>query len=173
MKAVAGLLVLAILLQACSGPSSRGGKADEHFAAMAHPADLAVLEGDDWTGELTYLNQGEPKREYTVPAELAVAQNDRTFELYFTYPDEPEANGRAEVTLSADGRRLNDETIIDRKEQHDGLMLVTEQACRDEGLKAECQFTYWISVHEFSIRKNVTLAGADEAIPRNVYEFAR
>ena len=137
------------------------------------PDDLAVLVGDDWEGTLTYLDYSDNATEVTLPAELAVAQNGATFELYFSYPDEPQANGRAEVTISEDGRQLNTETLTRSTREDETLHLVAEAACGDNGQPATCEYEYSIAPTAFSITNRVTPESGGETIVRNTYSFTR
>ncbi len=172
MKRSSTVCLAALALVACGNAS--GGSGGEHdFAAKVRPADLAPLVGDDWKGTLTYLNDDVPTEDVTLPVDLAVAQNGDTFELYFDYPEEPAANGRAEVSISEDGRMLNDETVKRRMEEDETLTLVTEAACTDSGVDATCEYTYDVSPSAFSIRKMVTLDGEPDAFRRNHYSFTR
>ena len=161
-----------VALAACGGAESDSGNRAP-FAPTVSPDDLSVLVGDDWQGELTYLDYGDNKTETTLPVNLLVGQNDRTFELHFTFPDEPQANGRAEINISDDGRQLNDETLVRRLEDGSALMLVTHQACDDNGVNGDCEFTYMIAPDAFSITKMVTPEGSDAAYRRNHYLFTR
>lgn len=169
-----GLAGLAICLSACSGDARDGQDREASFAARVSPDDLAPLVGDDWEGELTYLDSGDNETEITMPAELAVSQNGRVFELYFTFPDDPQANGRAEMVLSEDGRRMNEETVQRRLKTDSGeRMIVTQRACQDNGMSAECEFTYIIAPDALSITKTVTPDNSDESFRRNRYMFTR
>lgn len=172
MRRSCAILSSAFVLSAC-GNASGSADADHDFAAKVRVSDIAVLVGDDWEGTLTYLNYGEPKKDVTIPAKLAVAQNHDMFELYFEFPEEPDANGRAELVISDDGRMLNDETVTRRMEEDGTLTLVTESDCKDAAVQAKCEFTYDISPSALSIRKMVTLDGDTDAYRRNHYSFTR
>ena len=172
MRQSVSLLVGTILVAAC-GDASGGQDRENYFAPMVRASDFAVLTGDDWQGELTYLNHEEPPEDVTLAADLAVAQNANTFELYITYPDAPRADGRAELTVSEDGRLINDEKVVERSKENGKLVLESRQDCQDAGRPALCEYTYRIAPEAFSIRKMVTPEGEGEAFQRNFYEFAR
>ena len=170
----AGLACLAIGLAACNGETDGGDREAASFAAKVSPEDFDPLVGDDWEGELTYLDYGDNETEITLPAELAVSRNDRVLDLYFSFPDEPQANGRAEMVISEDGRRMNDETVERRIRTDSGeLMVITGQACEDNGAPADCEFTYIVSQDALSITKRVDPEGEGEAFRRNRYVFTR
>ena len=161
-----------VLISAC-GSGSDADNGENYFAPMVKTSDFAALTGDDWSGKLTYLNYAEPQKEVTIPAELAMAQNGNTFELYISYPDEPRADGRAELTVSEDGRMINDERVVDRIEQDGMLRLETQQDCQDDGEEALCEYTYMLAPEAFSLRKKVTLDGSGETFQCNKYSFTR
>ena len=77
-------LILALLILPISAISSA---ADE--AATVSTDDLSVITGDDWTGELTYLNYGEPVIDFTIAAEIDVTEIEGGFEFSFQYPEAP------------------------------------------------------------------------------------
>lgn len=171
MRQSVSLLLGMILIAACDVSDGRDRK--NYFAPMVRPSDFAVLTGDDWEGELTYLNHEEPPKEITLAADLAVAQNANTFELYISYPDAPRADGRAELTVSEDGRLINDEKVVERSREDGALVLESRQDCEDAGRPALCEHTYQIAPEAFSIRKMVTPEDEGEAFQRNFYEFTR
>jgi hypothetical protein len=137
------------------------------------PDDFTPLVGTDWKGTLTYLDYGDGKTEVTIPVELMVLQTERTFGLYFTFPEDPEADGGADITISDNGRMINQETVTRRLEENGSLMVVTLAPCEDGGVQASCEYTYEISGSAFSIRMMVTLDGDTEAFRRHHYSFTR
>ncbi|WP_084399252.1 hypothetical protein [Henriciella aquimarina] len=171
-RQIPGLVLAAVLVAACGAPDPTATEGRQ-VAPEVSADELAVLSGDDWEGELTYLKDADEGAEVTLPVELAVAQNGQTFELYFSYPEQPTADGRAEVIVSDDGKMLNDETIVSREQKDDGFVLITQQACKDNDLEAQCEYTYWISEHAFSIRKMVRIDGREGAFQRTYYSFTR
>ncbi|WP_084420544.1 hypothetical protein [Henriciella litoralis] len=137
------------------------------------PDDLKPIVGTDWKGTLTYLDYGDGETESTIPVELMVLQTERTFGLYFTFPEDPEADGGADITISDNGRMINQETVTRRIEEDGSLMVVTLAPCEDNGVQASCEYTYDISPSAFSIRMMVTLEGDDQAFRRHHYSFTR
>ena len=53
------------------------------------------------------------------------------------------------------------------------LMVITGQACEDNGAPADCEFTYIVSQDALSITKRVDPEGEGEAFRRNRYVFTR
>ena len=166
--ALAGLAFLA----ACGNASSGNDNATP-FAPTVSPDDFAILVGDDWAGELTYLDPRDGQSDVTVPVELLVGQNERTFELHFTFPENEKAGGRAEITVSDDGRRLNDETLIRRMKSENGLMLVAQDKCEDNDEPGTCKYTYLIGEHAFEITKRFRPQDDEAFSQRNHYSFTR
>lgn len=165
---LAGLAVFA----ACDGadPDSENHRP---FAPTVSPDELSGLVGDDWEGELTYRGQGNAETGVTVPVELLVGQNGRTFELHFSFPENRQADGRAEVTISEDGRRINDEMLVRRLEDDGTLMLVTQQACEENSEPGTCEYTYMIAPHAFGITRMVRPKGPAEPFQASRYLFTR
>ncbi|NQY96481.1 MAG: hypothetical protein HRT82_04910 [Henriciella sp.] len=162
-------LILALLILPISAISSA---ADE--AATVSTDDLSVITGDDWTGELTYLNYGEPVIDFTIAAEIDVTEIEGGFEFSFQYPDEPHANMTAVTTISADGAMINDETVIANTLLDNGTREIrTQFGCEDLGRPATCEMIYTLSETQFELRKMVTYEGEAEAFRRNSYAFTR
>lgn len=136
--------------------------------------DLEAAIGDDWTGELTYLNYGEPVQDFTIPAELDVVSVENGLELYFQYPEEPSQNIRVTWLITDEGKSLAGEPIIASTEMPDGTaVFVTAAPCEDMGKSAACQMTYSLSATELTIKKMVQYDGEDTAFRRNAYRFER
>ena len=127
-------------------------------------------------GTLTYLDYGSGK-EVSIKSSLTVksAKSDgRAWDFDFIYPDEPNANESERVTLSADGRSLNNENVVSARSAADGtLKVVTEVTGKDNGKDATIRHTYSINESSFSIRKEVRLVGSTDFFVRNVYSWVR
>lgn len=138
------------------------------------PGSLAVIAGDDWTGGLTYLNYGEPVKDFTIPAELDVEIVENGLKLAYIYPEEPQQNSIVTAKVSADGTKLMGAKITANRLLESGAReIVTTYACQDMGQTATCEMIYQLSETEFSVRKMVTYAGASETFRRNAYSFTR
>jgi len=137
-------------------------------------ADLAVVIGDDWSGALTYLNYGEPVKDFTIPAEIDVEAVAGGLKLSFQYPDEPHANQTMISKLGADGTTLSGETIVANTVlASDARQVRTAYPCQDMGRAAACEMIYTFGEDRFEMRKMVTYEGEAEAFRRNVYTFTR
>jgi len=136
--------------------------------------DLSVVIGDDWSGELTYLNYGEPVKDFTIPAEIDVSLVEGGFEFSFQYPDEPHANSTMIAAISGDGAQINDETVIANMIDESGTREIrTTFSCEDMGQSATCEMIYTLGANRFEMRKMVTYDGASDAFRRNVFRFTR
>lgn len=137
-------------------------------------SDFEPILGDDWTGNLTYLNYGEPVKDFTIPAEINVTVSEDGVSLYFLYPDEPQQNGGRLIKLSEDGTMLGSERIMSIETDTDGQRIViTEEACEDMGKPATCTMTYSLGQKNLILKKMVLYDGAEEAFRRNEYAFSR
>ncbi|MEO1187692.1 MAG: hypothetical protein AAFW60_01365 [Pseudomonadota bacterium] len=130
--------------------------------------------GDDWTGELTYLNYGEPVKDFTIPAALEVERVESGLSMAYIYPDEPHQNSTIIVRISEDGSKLMGAPVtINADRDTDGREIRTEYACEDMGQSASCEMIYQIRADQILMRKMVTNNGETEAFRRNEYVFTR
>jgi hypothetical protein len=144
-------------------------------SASLQPADLASLPGT-WTGSLTYLDYGSNKKT-SIKSDVKVtadASDPQAWTFEYIYPDEPKANGKSVVKLSADGRMFNDQTVIARSTLADGTQkVVTTREGTDNDKKALFRYTYLISPAKFSILKEAKAEGSDAYFERNSYSWTR
>lgn len=140
------------------------------------PRDLDVLCGKTWTGMLTYVDY-RSKRRTTIRCTLEFSATDtpRKWQFGTDYPDEPGHGGKSEYLLTSDGRKLNGESIIEKRIVRKGgpMRIVTEIAGDDDGTKAILRREYTISPTQFTIRKLVKTVDARIFSERNVYEWTR
>lgn len=135
---------------------------------------LEVIAGDDWTGSLTYLNYGEPSRDFTIPATLEVDVVENGLKLAYKYPEEPQQNSVVTARVSKDGTKLIGATISANTILESGArQVVTNYSCEDMGRSALCEMTFTFSGNEFRVRKMVTYKGETDGFRRNEYVFTR
>jgi hypothetical protein len=137
-------------------------------------SDFKPLIGS-WSGTLTYTNysDGTP---FSMPVELGIVQTEETnkFTLYFSFPDEPQANSEETVSISDSGTMINSESIISKQRLEGGnLEIVTQSMGTDDELPATIRRTYIIGADVFVTRKDVQFAGQDEWINRNEFNFKK
>lgn len=145
-------------------------RAEEPLASVA---DFAGLEGDDWAGELSYLNYGREDRS-TIPVRMMVREaSGRSVRYGIAYPGEEDKNASERIRLSRDGRQINGFAITRRYRDEEGnLVLVTQGKGRDDNRPAAVRLTYAIGERAFQITKDVRFEGG-EFFNRNVYRLAR
>ena len=165
------------LISACaisSGASPATAKSASTTAAKASPTDFALIEGDGWTGQMTYLDYTTQK-----PSSIPVALNvkpvaGRTVTYEIMYPRESKYNATEKLKLSKDGMRLNDKAIIKRDVQDgDSVKIVTLARGRDDNRDADIRTTYELSVSALTISKDVKFDDGDEFFQRNTLALSR
>ncbi|MEM7639525.1 MAG: hypothetical protein AAF269_10695 [Pseudomonadota bacterium] len=165
MKRMTCLVLLAPLF-------AQTGLAEETPALTPDVFDAIV--GDDWLGELTYLNYGAPVKDFTIPAELDVERVEQGLKMAYIYPDEPHQNSTVTARISKDGSKLMGAPVTLNAMQASGVREIrTAYPCEDMGKAAECEMIYLLSRDEVVMRKMVTYEGETEAFRRNVYVFTR
>jgi hypothetical protein len=139
------------------------------------PSELASLAGTEWNGTLTYVDYGSGKR-IAIPSRLRITQpsGDASALLFaYSYPDEPNANQSSTIAISADGRMIDDERIVEKAVDGDVLRIVTERSGTDNDKPALIRYTYSIAAGRLSIAKHVRFEGSDAFIERNQYAWVR
>ncbi len=164
---VVGFLVLTACSSAVVSDDARSGPS----VALA---DLEVLGGDPWQGELNYLNYGSADRS-TIPVKLRVTgMNKRSVKYAIQYPGEERYNAKESLSLSAGGTVINGLPIISRETRPDGALVVTTQGRdKDDNRDADIQVIYVIGGDRFEIRKNVRFSADEGFFNRNRYVFQR
>ncbi len=145
--------------------------AAEGLAASA--SDFALLEGEDWSGELEYLNYGREDRS-TIPVRMVVREaKNGSIPYGFLYPGEEHKNAREKFRISKGGTQINGQRVTERYINGDGaLVIVTEGQGRDDNRAADIRFTYIIGENSFINRKDVRFEEG-EYFNRNEYRLTR
>lgn len=138
------------------------------------PDAFDVIVGDNWSGALTYLNYGEPAKDFTIPAELEVERIEEGLKMAYKYPDEPHQNSTVTARINEDGSRLMGAQVTLNAIAESGAREIrTEYACQDMGKAAACEMIYELSADRVVMRKMVAYTGDSEAFRRNEYVFTR
>lgn len=142
-------------------------------APMISPSDFAVILGDGWTGELTYLDYSSGET-VAIPATLSVGPiNGQSIGYAFGYPDEPDANSPGVWEISADGQALDGKTVTRRSDGVDGeVVLILEYDGEDDNKPARVTETLVLTADALTFGKTVQFDGGD-AFQRNSYAFER
>ena len=129
-----------------------------------------------WKGSLTYLDYSSGKP-YSMPANITITANKQQgLILSLEYPDEPKANGKDTLVISADGAMLDGATVVSNKKNTDGIReVITERKGTDgnENRKAILRHIYRIGKKVFISRKEVRFEGEEKFILRNEYKMNR
>jgi hypothetical protein len=138
------------------------------------PDALDILVGDDWKGELTYLDYSSNEN-VSIPVELTVGSAGKgKYRFDYRYPDEPKANSSSRIKISADGRKIAGNKITKIDQGDDGKLVIHAEAKgSDNNEKAMLYFTYTIGKNYFSSRKEVFFLSTEERLLRNEYVLKR
>ncbi|MEM9500974.1 MAG: S41 family peptidase [Pseudomonadota bacterium] len=150
------------------------GEAVESSGVLtASITDFAMLEGDQWSGQLEYLNYGRDDRS-TIPVRMvARAPAGRSMPYDFIYPGEEDKNAKDRMRVSRDGTKINQMAITKRfVDQSGALVLVTDAKGRDDNRPADIRVTYTIAPTSFVVAKDVRFEGG-EFFNRNEYRLTR
>ena len=135
--------------------------------------DFRVLEGNEWTGELEYLNFGRDDRS-SIPVGLkVVVLNDSEIEYAIKYPGEEQHNAVETLTLSDDNSMIDGSRIASRETVNGDLILITVGAGTDDGQDVTVRTTYEIAEARFHMRKDVRRGENETFFNRNEYRFTR
>lgn len=149
--------------------------ADENtgLPPTASSSDFAILVGENWEGDLEYLNYGSDARS-TIPVRMVVEEpSGRSVPYAFLYPGEEDKNASDRIRVSRDGTRINGYEITRRYRNEDGhLVLITQGRGRDDNRAADIRLTYQFDEDTFVNRKDVRFEGG-EFINRNEYRLTR
>ncbi|MBT8268422.1 MAG: hypothetical protein HKO96_04075 [Flavobacteriaceae bacterium] len=146
-----------------------------HFAQdRITSEDLSSLAGD-WTGTLTYIDysSGNP---FTMPADLSVqlGTNNNQLTLFNIYPNEPKANNKDKIKISANGEKLNGKNVMSVQRNANGTIeIITEFEGKDNRKKALIRSIYIVGNEQFIIRKEVKFQDSDEWLKRNEFKYKR
>jgi len=130
-----------------------------------------------WKGTLTYIDytSGKP---YSMPCKITVIADqlsNRKVILNIEYPNEPQANGKDTVVISADGKMIGDDLVISNEKVKGVTKIIAERTGEDgnDHRKALLRHTFTFSRKSFSKRKEVRFEGEDKWILRNEYKMSR
>lgn len=145
------------------------------FSQVLTDKELAVLEGEKWTGTLTYLDYSSNKKT-SIKSNVTISRNPTAVNVWtfdYDYPDEPKANSTALIKLEDGGRKFSDAKIVDKIISGETLVVSAVKDGTDNKRKAVFRFIYTITPKTFSIRKDVQYEGKTEWFERNTYSWTR
>lgn len=170
------LLVLSPLPLALNTGCSASSRAKTGDEARAIPADFQTLTGAIWTGTLTYRDYttGNPTVIKSALKVEPVEGENSAWYFRMHYPDEPSHNSNGIVRLAPDGRKIDEETVMERERLSGGsVRIVTEMDGEDNDKPARLRYVYTFGSRECSIQK--LTRGADDGgfRERNMYKWTR
>ncbi|RZM06755.1 MAG: hypothetical protein EOO88_52885 [Pedobacter sp.] len=138
--------------------------------------DFQKMSGS-WKGSLTYLDYATGKP-YTMPADIEIKRIAQTnqFALYNSYPNEKSANSIDTLTISTDGKYIDNALVKSRRQLSNGVIeVITEEMGTDgnDDQPATFRHTYLFSKTQFKKRKDVQFTGATEWINRHEYSYTK
>ena len=143
---------------------------------IVKPADFKMLTGSPWKGALTYLDYGT-KKKVSIECNVSVAQSkisSLAWEFAYTYPKEPKANNKETISMSKDGKTLDEAKVMKREILPDHTVrIVTQKNGMDDDRNALERFTYLFGTKSFSIKKEVRFEGLKEFMERNQYSWKK
>ncbi len=128
-----------------------------------------------WQGTLNYSGT-LIRKPYTTTAELVVKQigNSDKFEFLNIYTKDPGDKSCDTITISKDGRKLNDETIISKRCTGEGnVEIITEVSGfdHDNNKAAIVRQTYTIGTDLYIYKKQVQLEGQADWLERQEFKY--
>lgn len=136
--------------------------------------NLSSIHGS-WEGSLTYMDYGT-NQPYTMPANVEVKPGKNNYQilLFFSYPNEANANSKDKIKISKDGLFIDKAPVTFKQVLDDNsLQVTTESVGKDNNKKALIKTIYVLGKDRFIIRKEVKFLGSDEWLVRNEYSFKR
>lgn len=138
--------------------------------------DFERLVGS-WQGTLTYLDytSGKP---YTMSADIEVKRIENTNQFTFSniYPKEKSANAVDTITISEDGKYIDNELVKSRHKLPNGdIEIITEKLGKDgnDNKPATIRQTYTFGKTAYKNRKEVQFVGGAAWINRHEYLYKR
>ena len=138
--------------------------------------DFQKMSGS-WKGSLTYLDYSSGKP-YTMPADIEIERiyNTNKFKLSNIYPNETNANSIDTVTISTDGKYIDQELVKSRRRLPSGdIEIITEEKGKDgnDNKPAILRHTYIFGKTIFKKRKDIQFVGDSKWINRHEYAYTK
>lgn len=138
--------------------------------------DLQLLAGN-WKGNLMYLDYST-NTNHTIPANLNIRPLEKSRRLIFsnTYTNEAGANSIDTLTISEDGKKINNEIVRSVSLLKNGnTEIITTYLGTDgnENKPAIIKHAYIIGRSTFIRRKHVQFIGENDWLERSTYSYVR
>jgi hypothetical protein len=144
------------------------------ISAQTIPPDVFdPLIDEEIPGELMYLDYSSNK-EVRIPVNLLVTRiKEGTYQFAYSYPDEPKANSKARVRITADGKKLGGDKITKAAESEGVWHITTEYKGDDNNEKAMIRITWTVGPKTFTTKKEVRYKDQADYFTRNQYSFSQ
>ncbi len=138
--------------------------------------DFNKLSGT-WEGTLTYLDYSSGKP-YTMPANLEVKRIGTSSKYVFSniYPNETSANSIDTISISIDGKYIENELIKSRRKLKNGdIEIITEELGKDgnDDKPATFKHTYTFGLTTYKNRKDIQFLGETVWIKRHEFSYKK
>lgn len=136
--------------------------------------EIGFVSGEQWKGKLIYLDY-QSKKEVSIPVEMDIINLDCGKYLFiYNYINEPGANSSDTVIISDDGKKFDNETLIEKTILSDStISFVTEIQGMDDDRASTFRHIYLLSPKKISIKKEVRFNNENTFFKRNEYVFER
>lgn len=177
MKIFIAVALASSVLTGCIGMPERSDDQTLQYgqtSATEIAADFSTLEGEEWSGSLSYLDYSKGTREAIAVSLKFEPMMENSISFAIKYPGEAQYNSRETYNWSEDGRRLNDAEVVSRTLlPNGGVEIVTEAEGMDDRRMALIRTSYAISSDQFFVRKDIKFSEEDTFSNRNEYAFSR
>lgn len=146
-----------------------------HAQTVISQKDFSPLAGK-WTGTLIYLDYTSKDTVSMLANTMIELSGSDSFDQYLYYTTEPNKNNKFRYTISADGKKLNEMTLMEKKLLNDGTwQLVLESRGVDGNDNRPAAFRHIMIIGEktFSITKMVRFDREGAYFQRHRYLFGR
>jgi hypothetical protein len=111
-------------------------------------ADFESLQGDGWSGTLSYLNYKSKERS-SIPVALSIDTSRRYAVKYsIKYPGEEQYNDTSKIKISKDGLKIDGKPVVARIVLDTGaIQMVTAFRDKDDNRAADIRMTYTTSTN--------------------------
>jgi len=140
--------------------------------------DFQGLPGS-WTGQLTYTDYSDDKKQATLQAKLEIVDRQDSLELSTAYtdPDGKTVADKGSLRIFDDGKQLfydgNEFDIISVRRLGDRLTITADRDGKDNNKEAAIRETFIIGTGIFNITKQISYDGTNKFFVRNMMQFRK
>ena len=167
-------MISAFVLSACGSlPGLGSGEPAEEDTLRLRSSDLSGLGGQNFTGELTYLDYSSGEKvALDVVADVTVKLS--CLRIAIDYPDEPQANSTQEYCISEDGTAFNEAKLVSlQRLGPDFIAFQTEEMGEDNDQPALLRQSYILSRTAITSGREVSYDEGETWFERNELDIER